>query len=76
MRLENLIPGWVARPATVLSTLAALTGAGFIFWAAATGSYWWAIWGAISFVGAGLCWYLSDFAAATSPAEPRFSPGP
>ncbi len=76
MRLLELIPGWLARPAAVLSILAALTGAGFIFWSAATGSYWWAIWGAICFVGAGLLWYLSDYAAATSPAGPRFSPDP
>lgn len=66
--LQNVIPEWLARPAGVLSTLAALTGAGFIFWSAATGSYWWAVLGAVAFVVSGLLWYLSDSAANPSPA--------
>lgn len=57
----------------MLSTLAAVTGAGLIFWAAVTGGYWWAIWGAVSFAGAGLLWYLADYAGSAVPAE---YPGP
>lgn len=76
MALADLIPGWLVRPVAMASTLAALTGAGFIFWSAATGSYWWAIWGAICFVAAGFLWYLSDYAATSSPAGRSISAGP
>lgn len=62
------IPPWATRPAAVLSTLAALAGSAFIFWAAVTGDYWWAVWGGVSFAGAALLWHLSDLAATTGPA--------
>lgn len=71
MPLLEYIPEWLARPMALLSTAGALTGAGFIFWSAATGSYWWAIWGAVAFAAAGLLWYLSDYAATTAPAGRR-----
>jgi hypothetical protein len=73
--LQDLIPEWLARPAAVLSTLAALAGAGLIFWSAVSGSYWWAIWGAVSFAGAGLLWYVADYAATASPAASPPSAG-
>jgi len=60
------LPHWLSRPAVLLSTLAGLAGSGLIFWAAATGDYWWAVWGAVSFVGAGLLWYLGDLAATSA----------
>jgi hypothetical protein len=72
--MHNLIPHWLARPAAVLSTLAALTGAGFIFWSAVTGGSWWAIWGMVSFAVAGLLWHIADYAAAASTAA-RGRPG-
>ena len=65
--MQHLIPEWLARPAAVLSTLAALAGVGLIFWSAVTGGYWWAIWGVASFVGAALLWHVADYAAAPSP---------
>jgi len=64
--MPDRIPQQAARPAAVLSTLAALAGSAFIFWAAATGDYWWAVWGGVSFAAAALLWYLSDLAAATA----------
>ena len=71
--IQDLIPEWLGRPASVLSTLAALAGAGFVFWAAVTGGYWWAIWGVVAFVAAGSLWYLADYAGSAPPvgsAEP------
>ncbi|HUU61476.1 MAG TPA: hypothetical protein VMX37_03730 [Acidimicrobiia bacterium] len=67
--MQQLIPEWLARPVAALSTLAALAGAGLIFWSAVTGGYWWAIWGVVSFVGAALLWHVADYAAAPSPAH-------
>jgi len=64
--MQHLIPEWLARPAAVLSTVAALTGAVLVFWSAVTGGYWWAIWGVASFVGAALLWHVADYAAAPS----------
>ncbi|MFH1331525.1 MAG: hypothetical protein ABIJ48_12885 [Actinomycetota bacterium] len=61
------IPRQVARPAAVLSTLAALAGSAVIFWAAATGDYWWAVWGGAFFAAAAVLWYLGDVAATTGP---------
>ena len=65
--MPDRIPQQAARPAAVLSTLAALAGSAFIFWAAATGDYWWAVWGGVSFAGAALLWHLSDLAATAGP---------
>lgn len=62
------IPSWAARPAAVLSTLAALAGSALVFLAAATGDYWWAIWGGVAFVAAALLWYTGDLAATSDPA--------
>ena len=67
--MQNLIPQWLTRPATALSTMAALAGAGLILWAAVTGAYWWAVWGVVSFIGAGLLWYVADYAASPSSLE-------
>jgi len=64
------IPPWMARPATVLSTLAALAGAAFILLAAATGNYWWAIWGGACFLGAAAFWYVGDLAGTSGPPGP------
>ncbi len=64
------IPFWVSRPAAVLSTLAALAGSAMIFLAAATGDYWWAVWGGICFVGSALLWYLGDLAATFGAGGP------
>jgi len=69
--MRVFLPEWLARPAAVLSTLAGVAGAGFIFWSAVTGGYWWAIWGVVSFVGAALLWHLADYAAAPSPVHAR-----
>lgn len=74
--MHNLIPQWLARPAAVLSTLAALTGAGLICWSAVTGGYWWAIWGVASFAVAGLLWHVADYAAATPPGGTGPPEGP
>jgi len=63
------IPSWVARPAVLLSTLAALAGSALIFLAAATGNYWWAVWGGVCFGGAALLWYAGDIAATSPPGE-------
>jgi hypothetical protein len=65
--MTERIPHALARPAAVLSTLAALAGAALVFWAAVTGDYWWAVWGGIAFAGAALLWYLGDLAAASGP---------
>ena len=69
--MQNLIPKWPARPASILSILAALTGSGLIFWSAASGDYWWAIWGGVAFACAALLWYLADYAAAAPPGRTR-----
>jgi hypothetical protein len=63
------IPHALARPAAVISTLAALAGAALVFWAAVTGDYWWAIWGGIAFAAAALVWYVGDLAAAGPPGR-------
>lgn len=73
--IQQLVPPWLARPASVLSTLTAVAGAGLIFWAAVTGGYWWAAWGVVSFAAAGLLWHLADYAASSLPAGPRESVG-
>lgn len=65
----NRIPPWLARPAAVLSTLAALAGSALVFLAAATGNYWWAVWGGGTFLGAAVLWYLGDLAAASGPGS-------
>ena len=72
--LQQFIPHWLARPASAASALAAAAGAGFVFWAAVTGAYWWAIWGVIAFVAAGLLWHLADYAGAARPSGNR-APG-
>ena len=64
--IESL-PSWLARPAAVLSTLAALAGSAMICLAAATGGLWWAVWGGVCFVGAAGLWYLGDLAASARP---------
>ena len=64
------IPPWAARPAAVLSTLAALAGSALVFLAAATGNCWWAIWGGVAFGSAALLWYAGDLAATADPAAP------
>ena len=64
------IPPWAARPAAVLSTLAALAGSALVFLAAATGDLWWAIWGGVAFISAALLWYAGDLAATADPAGP------
>lgn len=67
--MQDRLPSWLARPAGVLSTLVAALGSFFIFWAAATGGYWWAVWGVVCFVGAGLLWHLADYAALARGSE-------
>jgi len=67
--MRQLIPDWLARPAAVLSGLAALAGAAMVFWAAVTGDYWWAVWAGLAFGGAGLLWHLADQAAIGSPSH-------
>jgi hypothetical protein len=74
--LQDLIPEWLARPASMLSTLAALAGAGLVFWSAVTGGYWWAIWGVISFVAGGCLWYLADYAGTASTGKRSEEAGP
>ncbi|MBN2113495.1 MAG: hypothetical protein JW785_05135 [Acidimicrobiia bacterium] len=67
----NGIPPWLARPAAVLSALAALAGSAFILWAAATGDYWWTIWAGAAFAGAALLWYLGDVGATREAGLPH-----
>ena len=64
------IPLWMARPAAALSTLAALAGSTMLFLAAATGDYWWAVWGGVCFVGAALLWFVGDLAGASGTGGP------
>jgi drug/metabolite transporter (DMT)-like permease len=65
--MHDFFPEWIARPAAVLSILAALAGALLIFWASVTGDYTWAIWGGVAMVGAGLLWHVGDYAATRPP---------
>jgi len=65
--MSEYIPHWLAWPVSLLSTLAALTGCGLIFWAAAYGEYPPAIWAAAAFAGAAVFWYLADMAATNRP---------
>ena len=48
---------------SALSTLAAFTGAGLVFAAAALGSVRAAIWAGIAFGAAAILWHLADYAA-------------
>jgi hypothetical protein len=62
-RLARMVPGALAWPLSAASTLAGLAGAGFVLWAAATGSITAAIWSGVCFVGASVLWYLAEFAS-------------
>ncbi len=61
-RLTELVPSWLAWPASALSTLGALTGSGLMLHAAAFGSVWSAVWAAAAFGGAGILWFVADAA--------------
>ena len=69
--MQKRIPQWLDRPAAVLSTLSALAGAALVFWSAVSGDYWWAVWAAVVFTGAGILWHVADFSAAASPGGTR-----
>ena len=63
-RITELIPGWLAWPSSVLSTLAALAGSGFMLHAAAFGSVWSVVWAAVAFGVAAALWFLADIATS------------
>jgi hypothetical protein len=66
-RLTEMVPHALAWPLSVLSTLTAFAGAALFFHAAAFGQPSSAILGGVLLVGAGVLWYLADYAAANRP---------
>ena len=68
-RITEYVPHWLAWPVNLLSTAAALTGAGLIFYGAAFGDAELAhfVWGGISFAAAGVFWWVADLASSNRP---------
>jgi hypothetical protein len=54
------MPGWLALPFSIASTVAATAGAGLMLWAASYGDFTPAVWAAGAFAAAGLLWQLAD----------------
>ena len=65
--LTEKVPHALAWPLSALSTITAFAGAALFFHAAAFGQPSSAIWGGALLVGAGVLWYLADFAASNRP---------
>lgn len=59
-RFTESLPGWLALPLSVLSSLAALAGSGCLFAAAVFGSFGWSYFGLGSFAVAALLWQAAD----------------
>jgi hypothetical protein len=68
-RIIEHLPHWLAWPVNLLSTAAALAGAGLVLYGAGFGdgrlTYFG--WGAGAFAAAGLLWWLSDLASSNRP---------
>ena len=68
-RIIRYIPHWLAWPVNLLSTLAAIIGAGLLFYGAGFGDgdldpF---IWAAIAFAGSGILWFFADLASSNRP---------
>jgi hypothetical protein len=68
-QITRYLPHWLAWPVSLISTLAALTGAGLAFYGAAFGDGALSpfVWGGVAFAGAALLWYVADIAASNRP---------
>lgn len=68
-RITEYLPHWLAWPVSLLSTAAAIAGAGLVFYGAAfgDGALPHFVWGGACFVAAGLLWWLSDLASTNRP---------
>ena len=67
-RITNLVPHWLGWPMSAIITLAAFTGAGLLFAAAAFASIAAAIWGGVAFLVAAITWHVADIAEANRPS--------
>ena len=63
-RLAEMIPGWLAWPASAVSTLAAAGAAALMFLAAMNGDWTPVYWAGALFVVASVLWHLADMAGA------------
>jgi hypothetical protein len=70
-QIVRLIPHWLAWPLNLASTLAGLTGAGFVLYGAgfADGDLTPYVWAAVSFVVAAVLWFVADLASSNRSAE-------
>jgi hypothetical protein len=68
-RITELVPHWLAWPLNLLSTAAAIAGAGFLFYGAAfgDGEVRHFLWGAVCFTGAAVVWWVADLASSNRP---------
>lgn len=66
--ITDYVPHWLSWPASTLSTLAAVAGAGLVLHSAAFGEVGSAIWSGISFAVAAVLWYVADVAASNRTA--------
>ena len=68
-RIAGYIPHWLAWPVNLLSTTAAMAGAGLTFYGAAFGdgdlSHF--VWGGTAFAAAGVFWWFADLASSNRP---------
>ena len=69
-RIISFIPHWLAWPVGLLSTGAALAGAGFVFYGAAftDGGIEAFVWGGGAFAVAAVLWWLSELASGNRPS--------
>jgi hypothetical protein len=63
-KVTAMVPGWLAWPASALSTAAAAAGAVFMFFAAMDGEWSPVYWAGFFFVIAAVLWHVADIAAA------------
>ncbi|MDX1689784.1 MAG: hypothetical protein R3290_02050 [Acidimicrobiia bacterium] len=63
-RFADMMPGWLAWPASAASTVTAVVAAVFVFFAAMNGEWTPVYWAGIFFVIAAVLWHVADMASA------------
>ena len=63
-KVTDMVPGWLAWPASALSTMSAGGAAVFMFFAAMDGEWSPVYWAGFFFVVAAVLWHVADIAAA------------